>query len=260
MDQSTLGFDLYGAGSQRIIVLNDWLCDTSTWDPAQPYLDSSTFTWAFADLRGYGRSRALRGECAVEEGASDVLALADHLRWERFTIIGHSMSTLVASHLAQTAPDRITSAVLLTPPPPSSFGYDDGTHAALRAVALGDDERRMKALEVMLGSRLSAGWRRFKIDRWRATSEPEMVAGYLAMFGVRGLPDRSTAITRPVLALTGEEDAPPMRRASVERLFAPLCAKLELASIAESGHYPMQECPPRLVALVEDFLRRNSDR
>ncbi|MFO0563144.1 MAG: alpha/beta hydrolase [Polyangiales bacterium] len=255
-----LGFDLYGSGEHRIIVLNDWLCDTSTWDAARPYLDPATFTWAFADLRGYGRSRALRGACTVEEAAGDVLALADELHWTRFSIVGHSMSTLVAAHLAQTAPDRVTSAVLLTPPPPSSFGYDPKTHAALKVIALGDDAGRTKALEVMLGGRLSAGWRKFKIDRWRATSEPAMVAGYLAMFGVRGLPDRSTAITRPVLALTGEEDAPPMRRASVEQLFAPLCAKLELASIVESGHYPMQECPPRLVALVEDFLRRNSDR
>lgn len=80
-----------------------------------------------------------------------------------------------------------------------------------------------------------------------------MVAGHLAMLGVRGLPDRATAITRPVLALTGDEDAPPMRRASVERLFAELCPALELASITEGGHDPMQESPPRLVALIEVF-------
>lgn len=255
-----LGFDPHGAGDHPVVVLNDWLCDTSTWDPARPYLDTATFAWVFADLRGYGRSRALRGECTVEEAAGDVLALADALRWERFSIVGHSMSTLVASHLAQTAPARVASVVLLTPPPPTSFGYDAATHEALRAVALGDDARRAKALEVMLGGGLSAGWRRFKIDRWRATSEPEMVAGYLAMFGVRGLPDRVTAITQPVLALTGEEDAPPMRRAAVEQWFAALCPTLEVASIAECGHYPMQESPPRMVALVEDFLRRNAGR
>ncbi len=255
-----LGFDLHGTGDRSVVVLNDWLCDTSTWLSARPYLDTATFTWAFADLRGYGRSRALSGECTVEEGATDVLALADSLRWERFSIIGHSMSTLVASHLAQTAPARVASVVLVTPPPPTSFAYDAATHEALRAVALGDDARRMKALAMMLGGRLSSGWRQFKIDRWRATSEPEMVAKYVAMFGVRGLPDRSAAITQPVLAITGEEDAPPMRRASVEQAFAALCSALEVEAISECGHYPMQECPPRLAAMIEDFLRRNAGR
>src|ERR1700721_1159004 len=52
-----LGHELVGSGSSHVIVLNDWLCDTSTWDGARPYLDSARFTFAFADVRGYGRSR-----------------------------------------------------------------------------------------------------------------------------------------------------------------------------------------------------------
>jgi pimeloyl-ACP methyl ester carboxylesterase len=62
-------------------------------------------------------------------------------------------------------------------------------------------------------------------------------------------------VSCPVLAITGEQDAPPMRRDAVSRSFAELCPQLTIASISESGHYPMQEAPPLFVATVERFLR-----
>ena len=68
-----LGYEVLGSGSIHVIVLNDWMCDTSTWDGARAYLDGQAFTWALADLRGYGRSRGQRGKHTVEECASDVL-------------------------------------------------------------------------------------------------------------------------------------------------------------------------------------------
>jgi pimeloyl-ACP methyl ester carboxylesterase len=52
-----LGHETLGTGPTTVIVMNDWLCDTSTWDDARAYLDGARFTWVFADLRGYGRSK-----------------------------------------------------------------------------------------------------------------------------------------------------------------------------------------------------------
>jgi 3-oxoadipate enol-lactonase len=57
-----IGHDKVGSGPLGVIVLNDWMCDTSTWDGARAYLDDDRFTWTFADLRGYGRSMGLDGE------------------------------------------------------------------------------------------------------------------------------------------------------------------------------------------------------
>lgn len=251
-----LGFDTIGTGARRALVLNDWLCDTSTWDPARPYLDREKISWAFADLRGYGRSRERAGEHTVEEAAADALAVADALGWSTFTIVGHSMSTIVALHLAQQFSKRIDRAALLCPPPPASFGYDDETLERLVAVAKGDDAHRARALAVMLAGPMPDGWRRFKIDRWRATSDPDAVAGYLPLFGRRGLPDRATTIACPVLAITGEQDAPPMRSAATKANLERLCPALEVIAFAECGHYPMQEMPPRLVGAVEAFIAK----
>jgi 3-oxoadipate enol-lactonase len=249
-----LGHELFGAGPARVVVLNDWLCDTSTWDGARSYLDVARFTFAFADLRGYGRSRGRAGAFTVTEAAADVLALADALGWPRLAVVGHSMSTLVALHLAQHHADRIARVVVLTPPPPAGFGADDAALAASRALALADDATRRCALEQRFAARLSAGWATYKVSRWRAAADPDAAAAYVAMFARDGLPDRSARIAIPVLAITGEQDAPPMRSDAVLRALGPLCDQLVVRPLAESGHYPMQEMPPLTVALVERFL------
>lgn len=249
-----LGHEIFGSGAERVIVLNDWLSDTSSWDSARPYLDTAAYTWAFTDLRGYGRSRGQSGAFDLEEAAEDVIALADSLAWPKFHVVGHSMSTLVTLHVAQRFPDRVGRVVLVTPPPPAGFHYDAATSSALGEVALGDDDRRRKALAFMFGTRLSPGWLRFKLARWRQTSEPRAVAGYLPVFGVRGLPDLETRVRCPVLAITGEADAEPMRSGPVRTALAPLAEHLTVEPIVESGHYPMQETPPLFVAKLERFL------
>lgn len=241
-----------------VLVLNDWIGDTSTWDPAEPYLDTDRFTYVLADLRGYGRSREQTGAYTLAEAAADVLALADELGLARFVLVGHSMSTLLALHLAQTAPARIGALVLLTPPPPSGFGADDATVAALQGLARGDDEIRARGLARVLGDELSVGFRRFKAERWRAAADPEAVAGYVPMFARDGLPNLQAPVAAPVLVITGERDTPPMRQAAVTTALTPLCARLEVVPFTECGHYPMQEMPPRLVAVLERFLARTT--
>ena len=249
-----LGHELFGSGALPVIVLNDWLCDTSTWDGARAYLDKERFTWAFTDLRGYGRSRGREGAFTVLEGATDVLALADARGWGRFAIVGHSMSSLVALHLAQHHSERVAGVVVVTPPPPGGFGADEAMLAGARALALGDDATRDATLKQRFGERLSPGWMKHKAERWRATADPEAAGAYVFMFARDGLPDRLRRIPVPVLAISGEHDAEPMRSAAVTRLLSPLCDSLTVVPIADSGHYPMQETPPILVAHIERFL------
>lgn len=254
MQGEVLGHERIGAGPRKVVVLNDWMCDTSSWDAARPYLDGERFTWAFADLRGYGRSRERKGQHTVREGATDVVALADALGWARFATVGHSMSTLVALHLAQHHPDRVDRAVLLTPAPPASFGAPDALLASMQELARADVATRNEQLAQRFGDRLARNWASFKARRWHATTDPEAAAGYARMFGQEGLPDRTKRTAVPILALTGEQDIPPMRRDATTANLTPICDELEVVSFTDCGHYPMQEMPPRTVAVVERFL------
>ena len=249
-----IGHELVGTGPSRVVIMNDWLCDTSTWDGARTYLDGARFTFAFVDLRGYGRSRGRAGAFTLEEAAADVLGLADALGWTRFAVVGHSMSSLVALHLAQHHANRIERAVVLTPPPPTGFGADEAMLEGARALGRSDDASREAALKQRFGSRLSPGWAAYKAARWSATSDAAARSGYAAMFMQGGLPDATARIAAPVLAITGEQDIEPMRSAAVTRALSSFCDRLTVVAFADSGHYPMQEMPPLLVAHVERFL------
>jgi 3-oxoadipate enol-lactonase len=250
---SMLGHQIIGSGASKLVVLNDWLSDTSSWDGARAYFDRERFSWAFVDLRGYGRSRAIAGRFTVEEAVADVLAVVDALEWRRFTIVGHSMSTLVAFHLGQHHAQRLERAVALAPVPPAGLGMDDGGLGFMQSLAHGDDAQRIAGLRAVWGTRLSEQWIRFKAERWRECAEPQAIAAYARMFARDGLPHPSAKIGVPLLAVTGELDGEPMRHDAVKGFLAPLCSSLTVTPLTDCGHYPMQEAPPYVVTLVERF-------
>jgi len=78
------------------------------------------------------------------------------------------------------------------------------------------------------------------------------------MYAKNGLPEPEKKITIPTLAVTGEEDAPHMREESVKKFLTPICDRLDVVSIPSSGHYPMQETPPLLCAIIQRFLAANA--
>lgn len=66
------------------------------------------------DLRGHGRSdRPTYADAySFELLADDVVALADHLGWERFALLGHSMGGAIAQLIALDHGERLTALVL----------------------------------------------------------------------------------------------------------------------------------------------------
>jgi 3-oxoadipate enol-lactonase len=248
-----LGHRRIGGGPRRVVVMNDWLSDTTTWDACRPYLDEERFSWVFADLRGYGASRGRAGSFDAREAADDVLARASAIGWPTFSIVGHSMSTYVAMHLAQHAADRVERVVLITPAPRRGFGAGAAWIESAQADTR-DDTRRAETIRARFAGRLCSRWAQHKTRRWIETSDANAAAEYIAMFARDGLPSPDAPITTPVLVITGEEDAEPMRSAAVRDDLSPICAALEMIGLAECGHYPMQEMPPRTVMLVERFI------
>lgn len=67
------------------------------------------------DLRGHGASDHPPGQDAYsfEILAADLLALADALGWDRFTIVGHSMGGALAQRLALNHPSRLAAVGLV---------------------------------------------------------------------------------------------------------------------------------------------------
>jgi 3-oxoadipate enol-lactonase len=249
--QPLLGFDDMGAGVRTVIVLHDWISDTSSWAMVRPLLDAEWVRWIFVDLRGYGRSIDIAGDFTIAEAATDIIRLADALAIGRFAIVGHSMSCLVAVHLAQHCPDRIERLVAFTPPPLA--GFDDSMFAHLAGMALSDDNARAAMMRDMWGEHLSDSWVAFKARRWRATAAPQAAATYVAMFTRDGLADPEARVAAPAMLVTGDQDAEIMRAASATPQFAAIAADLATHAMP-CGHYPMQEMPPLTATLLNGFL------
>jgi 3-oxoadipate enol-lactonase len=247
-----IGYDAIGKGPHTVFVMNDWRSDTSSWDDARKYLDLQRFRWIFADLRGYGRSKDISGVYTADEAAADILALADSLDLARFSIVGHSMSSMVVMALLRTRQDRIDRAVVVTPPPPSGMAVPQDIIDMVRGMALGDDAARYKGMEWNNAPGLSPQWMQHKIERWRISADSAAVAAYVDMYaGNHPAPAR---ITVPLLALTGELDSEPLRSGPTREAYAPLCEQLEVVGLAQSAHYPMQEMPPLFTSVVQRFL------
>lgn len=247
-----LGRESIGDGPRRVIVLHDWMGDHRNYDPVVPYLDRQAFTYALTDLRGYGLSRGLSGRYDLREAADDVLALADHLGWSRFHVVGHSMSSLVAQQVAADAPERVASLVLLTPIAPSGMGASEAAIGYIEGMAT-DEALRREAFSTRGGGRLSQAWVEFKLRRWWESARPEASRGYVRMFA-------STAVTGsprselPVLAVVGEHDQEPFQEKTVRVGLSAAYPQLQVAVCTNAGHYPMQETPVALATVIERFL------
>src|SRR6478672_4666435 len=56
-----------GSGKEKILVMHNWMGDSTSYDSMRPYLNTDEYTYVFVDLRGYGRSKEMRGAYSVEE-------------------------------------------------------------------------------------------------------------------------------------------------------------------------------------------------
>ena len=65
------------------------------------------------DQRGHGESDRPVGGYAMQQFAGDVIAFMDAMNLKRATIVGHSMGSFVAQHVAVEAPERVSKLVLV---------------------------------------------------------------------------------------------------------------------------------------------------
>lgn len=94
MTRQVIPHDVMGTGSERALLLHNWFGDRSSFDPMREYLNGDAFSYAFLDCRGYGEAIDADGAFTMDEVAGDALAVADHLGWESFSVIGHSTGGL----------------------------------------------------------------------------------------------------------------------------------------------------------------------
>ncbi len=251
---SLLGFVRHGTGPECVLVLHDWLSDHTSYDPLHPYLDGSAFSYVFADLRGYGTSRHLTGRYTIDEMAQDCLALADHLGWSRFHVIGHSMTGMLTQRMAIDAPARIKRAIALCPLSAAGNPLDQAAYDFF-ARSGQDDDALLRLLRFVTGDRLSTQWAHHKLKQNREGIAEACRRPYLAMLTQTNFVAEVRGCKTPYLVVIGDHD-PGIDAAAMQQTFLAWHPHAELLTIPNCGHYPMQECPPYLAEVIERFLHR----
>lgn len=124
IDGCTLHYESYGEGPP-VVFIHGLGGTANVWHGVMQDLKQHNHCIAL-DLRGHGRSDG-KGKFTIEGWAHDVLGLVQHLELPAVTLVGHSLGTLVAQHLAQTAPDLVDNLVLVGGisyfQPPQADGY-----------------------------------------------------------------------------------------------------------------------------------------
>ncbi|HEV2760771.1 MAG TPA: alpha/beta hydrolase [Acidimicrobiales bacterium] len=105
-----------GEGGRPVLLVHGFTADSAeVADVVDPLAERGWHAVA-PDLRGHGASDRPTDPDAYsfELMAADVLALADHLGWDRFVLLGHSMGGAVAQLVALEQPERLAALILVS--------------------------------------------------------------------------------------------------------------------------------------------------
>ena len=251
----TIGHTIYGSGRQGVIVLHGWFGDHHVFAPMLPYLDYETFTYAFIDYRGYGKSRNIAGDHTMYEIAQDAIDLADYLGWKKFHLIGHSMGGMAMMRVAVNTTERVLSGVALAPVPPSGVPLDEDGEALFGGAPEKDENRRM-ILDFTTGGRLSDQWLDLHVRRSRETTTVDAYTDYLTAWTKTDFAEASKGLETPLLVCPGEFDQA-LTADVMKQTYMEWYPNATLEVLPNSGHYPMQETPVHLATVMERFMRQN---
>lgn len=110
----SLGARVWGeAGELPVLAIHGWLDNAASFDALGKCLEGVQLV--ALELAGHGCSQHRPPGSAYHfvDNIPDVLAAADALGWERFTLLGHSMGAGVASFTAAAMPERIEQLWLI---------------------------------------------------------------------------------------------------------------------------------------------------
>ncbi len=249
-----IGHELRGSGEEHVIIMHDWQGDHRNYDGILAYLDTAAFTYAFADLRGYGWSREIGGEHSAAEAANDVIALADHLAWERFHVVGHSMTGMVVQRIAIDAGKRIKSVVASNPVPACGIAIPAEALAFFES-SITDDAKFKTLLMDIVRPDLSEAWQNYKLHICRDSADFQTRSDYLRMFTSTDFSAEAQGIQTPILVLGGEFDHESLSQANLQATFGSWYPNATIKICANAGHYLMEEMPIYFVSVIEAFMR-----
>ncbi len=241
-----------GAGDD-VLLIHGLGGTSNVWMPLMPTL--ARHRTVRPDLPGSGRSARVEGPLSIDRFVQAMLRACAALHVERAHVIGHSMGTIVAFHLAASMPRLVRSLALFGP----LLAPPDVARPGIRArgeKARSEGDAGMQAIADTIVQGATAAETRDRqpaaVAMVRESLMRQCPDGYARSCEALAAaqPADPAAITCPALLVTGDEDAiaPPQAvRQIAERLPD---ARLEI--LPRCGHWTTIEKPQA----CSDALRR----
>ncbi len=102
----------------RILCIHGWLDNANSFKPLLPLVNNAEIV--ALDLPGHGHSEHHQSNYSLATEAHTILAAANSLNWDSFTLVGHSLGGCIAPFATVAAKDRIEKLVLIEAAGPRS--------------------------------------------------------------------------------------------------------------------------------------------
>lgn len=231
-----LAYERRGKGTP-LVLLHGYPLDHHLWDEVVPLLEDQ-FDLILPDLRGFGGSSTVDVFYTMDDIASDIAGLLDHLGIQKAAIAGHSMGGYVALAFARLYPERvrglglISSQVLADTPQRREVRFQTAAEVAGKGIA--------SVVEAMMPKFTTDP----RLQEYaRRSMEQQQPAAYIGALKAMGERLDSTPlldkISYPVVIVHGDADELiPIDRAREVKAAIP---NAHIVEIGGAGHMPMME-------------------
>lgn len=259
LGEVSLEYFQQGSGPTRVLLVHGYQASAQIWHGVQHALPADRYTSVAVNNRGAGQSDAppLESDYTLQKFAADLHALVEHLGWERFVLIGHSMGGGTVAQYAVDHPERVTHLILVDPASPEGAPLEG---AALETFL----DERMAARR----AQLARGGGGDGIDARGGSVPPEIAAALVrdieaaperrlrgsmrSMMQLR-LASRVRSLPMPVLLVAGDQDKViPLANMLASWAMYPPGTGLQVWHGV--GHSPNYDHPQATVALIRQFV------
>lgn len=227
---------------------------SNVWHPQRTAL-AKYFKVITMDLPGSGRSDKSEPEYSMTRWVEQLVGLADALKLDKFTLVGHSMTTVLAQNFAAKHGNRLNAVVLCGPITELPQAGKD--NFAKRAETV-QKEGMIAVADAVLGGALTPGTRENNAALAGLAREmllsncPKCYAGHChALRNASAKADQAN-IKCPMLILVGDQDG--VTPLGAARAIAAAVSGAKIRIVPATAHLTMLERPEAFNAALVEFL------
>jgi sigma-B regulation protein RsbQ len=250
VDGIPLNSSITGSGSQTVILVHGWTCDSTSWDFQVPEL-SKKYRVITLDLPGHGKSGSPQdGKFSMELFARAIEAVRSEAKAEKAVLVGHSMGTPVIINYARLYPRHVAALVFVDGVVTMSFKPPMDTRFADQFAGPDGLKNREAMIRNMFSAATTPEVQKHILSMMLSAPAATAIGAMKAMFDPAAWKD--DVFARPALGLYPS----PSRNADREYMKVHY-PNLELREITGVGHFLMMEKPEEFNRILLQFLDKN---